>query len=292
MDRQRISKLRHVITLLRKILSNDLMPVYPRASLYKRILFLIISIIKVILGKGSLWEEYLRLSKIWLVRSFDGFLFLIRNSPVDLDIVDLTHEAEVAPVILKALRTSKVFIDVGAHVGAYAIRAYSIMGRGGIVVAVECNPISFALLKLNFEINYGSVSGVYLINSCASNIDGEQMLVEPIDVPSGSFLLLERLRKLRDVRTRIYRVKTTTLDSIVEELDIDRVDLVKIDVEGHEVYVLLGAEKLLQKTPRIVVEVRSENTQLVDNIMLSHGFSLCDEFHNGFYRIYCRNGFV
>jgi Methyltransferase FkbM domain len=81
----------------------------------------------------------------------------------------------------------------------------------------------------------------------------------------------------RGQRGRVIEVKCRTLDSIVEELNIEP-DFLKIDVEGFGHLVLSGASQLLSKfRPHIVLEAnRGDPGTAMTQILLHHGYG----FHN------------
>ena len=65
---------------------------------------------------------------------------------------------------------------------------------------------------------------------------------------------------------------TETLDNIVRENHVTRIDWLKIDVEGHEVEVLRGGENALTMTRRLIVEVTASTAQAAGRILKSAGF--------------------
>ena len=71
------------------------------------------------------------------------------------------------------------------------------------------------------------------------------------------------------------------LDSIVEDLDLKRVDVIKIDAEGAEVQVLKGGAKTIMRfRPFIVVEVRNHNIDQFKQIMKNLGY-FCEKVVEG-----------
>ena len=91
---------------------------------------------------------------------------------------------------------------------------------------------------------------------------------------------------------RSEKVQSRTIDSIMEELDLKSVELIKIDVEGYEYFVFKGAENLLKSknAPIILFEfvdwaenaVEGLNTGMAQQLLLSMGFQLyrIGEKHN------------
>lgn len=81
-----------------------------------------------------------------------------------------------------------------------------------------------------------------------------------------------------------------TLDS----LNLDRVDLLKIDVEGFEKEVLLGAENTLSKTNRVIIEVKKQNKEFIENLMRKYALTKVkkeETYKDVYYQMYIRTGF-
>jgi hypothetical protein len=91
-----------------------------------------------------------------------------------------------------------------------------------------------------------------------------------------------------NIHERIITVETTTLDRIIEKYKINRIDLLKVDVEGAEVYVL--SDNALSITRRIIIEVWSPNLSKILEKLNSHGFKIINLglHHGGIdYYLYC-----
>jgi FkbM family methyltransferase len=144
-----------------------------------------------------------------------------------------------------AVRPADVVIDCGAHVGVFVQRALS---RGASkVVAVEPDPANLECLRRNFreEIAAGKVDlvpkGVW--NSVTTLTFSESTQNSGMN----SFVMQERGTKMQ--------LPVTTIDSIVEELRLGRVDYIKMDIEGSEREALKGARKTLARfRPRLMMD--------------------------------------
>lgn len=142
-----------------------------------------------------------------------------------------------------ALRTGFTFVDVGANVGGYSFWVASRMAPSGRVVAVEPNPALARQLRYNVGINaaherirvveaaVGAARGTGALTVGARN-SGENRLVGDEAVASGEATV---------------PVSVITLADVVEEAGIDRIDCLKVDVEGREAEVI---QPYLRSEPR------------------------------------------
>jgi FkbM family methyltransferase len=129
-------------------------------------------------------------------------------------------------------RPGDVVVDAGAHIGRFSLAAAR---AGASVVAVEPNPETFRVLAANVKLN--GFRNVRLVNAALGEREGEAELHVPL-VHHGTASL--RGDWERRFATRTVRVRVTTLDGLVEELGLERVDWLLVDVEGYELEVLRG----------------------------------------------------
>jgi FkbM family methyltransferase len=142
-------------------------------------------------------------------------------------------------------------IDVGAHIGFWTTRLASSFSQ---VVAIEPVFDHFACLKENTK----SCNNVTLLHCAANNTSGAVKINVTVD-NSGMSHIGETGEDVASI----------TIDS----LRLDSVDFVKIDVEGFEPNVLLGAENTINKhRPIIFVEILNQHR------LTSPVFSLLDHF--------------
>ena len=117
------------------------------------------------------------------------------------------------------------------------------------VVAIEPSPKAFACLVKNISIN--ELMGINAINCALSACEGAMQFVE------SEFLAGSHLAETTHDGIGI-SVQCKTLDSLVDELQLGKVNLVKIDVEGYELDVLRGAENTINRfRPKFVIEFNS-----------------------------------
>lgn len=143
-------------------------------------------------------------------------------------------------VALIADRLAPVLFDVGAYDGSYARMARRVLGDAAVVHCFEPNPSSFARLE--------SEAGVRFAHETAlAARSGTSMLHEDPASPNMATLAPDALSVAGRVVARQMAVNVTTLDEFCAERRIERIDLLKIDVEGAELAVLQGAASLLDE---------------------------------------------
>jgi len=190
----------------------------------------------------------------------------VRPNLDDLLTISLFREHEVKKHIQP--KQGDIFIDIGAHAGAYCIRAAKIIGERGKVIALEPHPENFKLLLSN--IAYNKLNNVIALPVAASDADGISHLYVTAH-GTGSHTLVKH-EKNKYVSELI--VRTVTLDSIIERFKLSRLDWIKIDVEGAELKVLRGGEKALKIARKLIIEVWNENSDYIFNLLKSYGYKI------------------
>jgi FkbM family methyltransferase len=141
------------------------------------------------------------------------------------------------------------FVDVGAHIGTTAIAAVSRFGFES-AVALEPERANYRLMRVNLAAN-DLEARVRTFNVAVSSRVGTADLKLRPEFGSKHRLVVEG-----EVESRTVGVPLTTLDTLVEEgsLDSEQTSLLWLDVEGHELEVLQGAGRLVERSVPIVME--------------------------------------
>ena len=164
-------------------------------------------------------------------------------------------QPEIWDSISPVLSQGGVFLDVGAHIGYFSMKAAVRVGKTGHVVAFEPNPETLTLLRENVAANQAENVIVEPI-ACT---DREQMLTLYAAASSNtgaSSLARQNADISAQEPPRPYAVRGRPIDDVVRELNLTRVDAIKIDVEGAEVGVLRGTVNTLRRFhPKVVIEV-------------------------------------
>lgn len=143
-------------------------------------------------------------------------------------------------LLTSRLRDGFTFIDIGANIGAYSLFVAARAGRGARILAVEPQPEIFARLSFNIAQNpFGTVKAV----ACAlADKPGELTLfIDPTNRGESS------VRILNSSAGTSVKVPAMTLLSLVEGEGYERIDAIKLDVEGAEDLIL---EPFLRDAPQ------------------------------------------
>ncbi len=152
-----------------------------------------------------------------------------------------------------------VFVDIGANTGIYSIRAAKHLGTNGVVLAVE--PFPGVLATLHHSIQANGFTNVRLRNFCVGDRTGVGILWGNFGRPT-SFSLIKR-----DPSASPLSILTVSLDDLFEWEGLDRLDYLKIDVEGAEQEVLIGAKRVIEKHRPIIqleISIKDIPIQLFD----------------------------
>ena len=171
----------------------------------------------------------------------------------------------------QGVRPGDIVLDCGANIGVYTKKALADGAK--MVVAIEPSPENIECLHRNFsnEINAGRVivypKGVWNrkeeLSFTMKGISVSDHIIQGTEEP--------------DEGDRIIQIPVTTIDNIVSELKLEKVDYIKLDIEGAEQKALMGAQlTIVTYHPRMAIALEhasnyNENAQRVSAII--QGFS-------------------
>lgn len=158
-----------------------------------------------------------------------------------MDMVAGKYEPQTTRLFSQLARPGMSVVDVGAHVGYYSLLAAKKVGPTGHVFAFEPEPMNYDLLIKNAELN--GYQNIVAVQKAASRREGTAKLyLTALD--NGRHSVYDH--NLPQTGSRV--VETTTVDALLEEQGWPAVSLVKIDVEGAELDVMAGMERVLRES--------------------------------------------
>ena len=172
------------------------------------------------------------------------------------------------PVIINK---GDVVIDCGAHIGIFSLLFARLAGDNGKVVAIEPEERNYKALVKMVELNKNVVP---IIPLKVAVYKDDCWLDLYIAQKSGSHTIApyydERKKVLLNKKEKVRVLK---LDTIVKELSLEKVDFIKMDIEGAEIDALLGAEQTIKKfKPKLAICTyhRPTDFEEIRNIILSY----------------------
>ncbi len=163
------------------------------------------------------------------------------------------HESETRRLLGLAETNNTVF-DIGANIGFTCLRLKEKVGTGGQVYAFEPDMYNFEQLSKNMNLNPELPITIFNFGMGQTK-ERHKLTFDTADNRGGG--------RINDQTDGSFNwIEVTTLDLFVEEQNIPKIDLIKIDVEGFEYQVLLGGKEIIQKwRPTLFIELSDANLQ-------------------------------
>jgi len=163
--------------------------------------------------------------------------------------LDNDYEKFSLQILKNNLSPGSLFVDIGAHYGAYSL--YAAQSAGSKVLAIEPVAENFELLNLNVKTN--DLGGLITThNYAASDQNGEAEFNIPWASDSAGFYEHPNAETIRTQKVQMRKI-----DDVIGQ---QPVDIIKIDTEGHEVSVLHGLDRTLKANPnvKLIIELNPE----------------------------------
>ena len=210
---------------------------------------------------------------VTLVQADSKTRFQTRVNTSDILVVWEIWKAKIYDDPRFPIRAGDVILDIGAHIGGFAVRAAQLAAPGN-VYAYEASRSNFDLLAENKALN--NVANLHVHHTAVSDKRGEMEFFLPGD--NGALGSL-----LQDANSPRERVRAVTLADILSENNIEQVDCLKMDVEGAEYGILANCSReTLERIRYIVMEYHefvddSRSHRDLVRLLESHGFRVVVE---------------
>ena len=152
------------------------------------------------------------------------------------------YEPVETAIITREVRPGQTFVDIGAHIGYYTLLASTLVGAEGKVFAFEPDLLNREVLEKNVA---------------AAGCRNVTVIPKAVSVKTGKADLYLNAKNTGD--NRLYhpgamwhkvQVQTTRLDDYFDGYE-GAIDFIKCDAQGHELSILHGAEKIVERFPKI-----------------------------------------
>ncbi len=166
-------------------------------------------------------------------------------------VMDGFWETPVTQCLVRLVKPGDVCLDVGAHLGYFSVLMSALTGGEGKTLAIEPNKNIATMLRRTACINH---PGFIVWEGALTNATREIEIHIPVSKTGDSSLLVRA--ESGDEGFIHQKVLATTMDQLLVNLDIERVNVIKIDAEGAEPFIFEGMEEVLKRNSdlRIVME--------------------------------------
>lgn len=179
-----------------------------------------------------------------------------------------SYELGKQKLFMERVDAGKIVFDVGANTGLYSLLASKAVGASGAVYAFEPLPRNVDFLKQNLAVN--KVQNVLVYEKAVANSEGIIRFNQGADHATGYIS-----------EDGTLEVETVSLDRLVHDEQLPPPDYLKIDVEGAESRVLIGATNILcQNRPEIFLAIHgSEQLEKCRELLVNanYHFEVFDE---------------
>ncbi|MDR2106994.1 MAG: FkbM family methyltransferase [Holosporaceae bacterium] len=206
------------------------------------------------------WWKYLRMKKPVVMKWMDGLVLRIYpgNEICRALFVRGIYDPNLMTVTDKLLSKDAVMIEAGANMGYISLPAAKIVGPKGRIIASE--PCSRDFQRLEDNVNLNNLANIISIHKTAvSDKIGKAQLIIACEERSALNTLGSEIASRGVEKAGSEEVDTVTVDRLAEKERINRLDVLKLDIEGSELKALLGAKDTIEKyRPALILGVKRD----------------------------------
>jgi FkbM family methyltransferase len=190
------------------------------------------------------------------------------------------YEPRTLALVTRLLKPGDTMVDVGGHVGQYALHAALAVGPSGRVVSFEPNPHTYQFLRRNVALN-GVADRVVAVLGAVDDAPGVAPMTLGLEENWGLASRADGAHAHGAPPS--FHAATVRLDAALAALAVRRVDVLKVDVEGYELNVLRSLDLASALRPRHIVfefipgqmaACGSDPETLLGHLAV-HGYELC-----------------
>jgi FkbM family methyltransferase len=196
-----------------------------------------------------------------------------------------TYERTTTGLFKKAVKPGNVIVDIGANIGYFTLLSAKLAGESGKVFAFEPEPLNYDYLQKNVSLN--SYQNIVVEQKAVSDTNGTtKFFICSYNPASHSINQCEGMEAFADgeqAQGEHIEVETIFLDDFLKD-KTDRVDLVKMDIEGAEFLAINGMRKIIENNkdikiileycPLLLEKMGDSSKEMMDVLMLEYNFKV------------------
>jgi FkbM family methyltransferase len=155
------------------------------------------------------------------------------------------YEGATREVVERILKKGDIFLDLGSHIGFYALIAARIIGDTGHVYAFEPTPATRDTLSKNIVDN--NLSNIITVESFGISDRSENVYF----IVNSNSSECNKISQSDEGVENVITIKTISIDDYAILNNIKKIDLVKMDIEGAEYQAIMGMRNIISENPDI-----------------------------------------
>ncbi len=187
------------------------------------------------------------------------------------------YEKENMLFIKENCMPNMVVFDIGAHLGLMSIICAQLLQKKGKVYSFEPTPKTFEILKKVIKLNNASDVVIPINKAVAKENKIIDFYLSVEDGSNSNSLVSKNHRERKPIQ-----IQVTSLDIFAKENNIKQIDLIKIDAEGSEYDVLLGAKNIISSfKPKIILALHppliknnGHNIEDIYEFLINHNYCI------------------
>ena len=161
-------------------------------------------------------------------------------------LMDGYWESWISLLFAKIIQPGMTCLDIGANFGYYSLLMSGLAEESGKTIAIEPNPHLLKFLDATQAVNGAPFE---LVKAALSDKKGEAVLsVNRYEYGGGTI----KPNELKEGRTQV-KVPTISVDELLDEKAVTKVDVIKMDVEGVEPLVFAGMQRTIRSNPQLQI---------------------------------------
>ena len=182
------------------------------------------------------------------------------------------YKDDIYNFVLNDIRSAKFILDIGANIGNSSL-FYTSINPNAYILAFEPHPNTYKLAEENLKLN--KFPNIHLLNIGLAEKKESLKLYEVNDNNPGMNRILTESNDFP-----FKTIEVDRLDTVCQQHKIDKIDFIKIDVEGFEYSVLSGGREVIQTSkPVLFIEVDDNNlrgnnksAKMLVELLISFGY--------------------
>ena len=199
--------------------------------------------------------------------------------------INKVHEKNTTDLFKNIIKNGDVVVDLGANIGYFTLLSARLVEPKGRIFSFEPEPKNYNYLKKNIELN--NYNHAQPFQKAVSDKNGTTKLFI-CDYDTGHHTInkqdgIQAYSRGRIVKERSIDIETVALDNFLKERT-NRVDVIKMDVEGAEMLALSGMDRVLKDNkdikmiveffPLLIEKMGSDPKEFIRRLIQDYGFSI------------------